>query len=211
MSGDLTLRERTRRAVRAEIVDAAMRLFLSQGFEATTVEEIAQAAGISRRSYFRYFANKDEAFAEALAAIGRTIAQALMQRPPDESPWDALRHAFQPLLEQASADPNAEALARLMLERPSLQQGKDAVWQAEIAAALEPRLSADGSHDTSLRARALSASAIACLHTAQEQWLAPEERRRLDTLLNTSMDAIHPLHSTSTPVAVPTSPPAAAE
>lgn len=208
MSEDLTLRERTRRAVRAEIVDAAMSLFLRQGFEATTVEEIAQAAGISRRSYFRYFANKDEAIAEALASIGRTIAQALTQRPPDESPWDALRHAFEPLLEQASADPNAAALARLMLERPNLQQRKDASWQAEIAAALESRLAADRGDDTSLRARALAASAIACLHTAQDQWLAPEERRSLGALLATSMDAIHPLTSSAKPTA-PTLPPAA--
>jgi AcrR family transcriptional regulator len=193
MSGDLTIRQRTRRAVRAEIADAAMSLFLSQGFEATTVEEIAQAAGISRRSYFRYFAGKDEVLAEALASVGRTIAQALVQRPPGESAWDALRQAFEPLLKQVSAGPNAAAFARLMLERPSLQRGKDAVWQAEIAATLEQRLSADGSHDTSLRARALSASAIACLHTAQEQWLEPSERRSLDTLLSTSMDAIRPL------------------
>lgn len=67
---EVSLRERTRRAVRAEIVDAAMTLFLENGFDATTVEDIAQAAGISRRSYFRYFSSKDEALAEALAAIG---------------------------------------------------------------------------------------------------------------------------------------------
>lgn len=206
MSGDLTLRERTRRAVRAEIVDAAMSLFLSQGFEATTVEEIAQAAGISRRSYFRYFASKEEAFAEALASIGRTIAQALARRPEDESPWDALRHAFDPLLEQVSAGPNAAALARLMLERPSLQQGKDAAWQTEIATALQSRLPADGT-DTALRARALAASAIACLHTAQEQWLAPEESRNLRALLDMSMDATHPLASTAKLAVAPTSPP----
>lgn len=195
--------------MRAEIVGAAMSLFLSQGFGATTVEQIAQAAGISRRSYFRYFANKDEALAEALASIGRTTAQALAQRPPDESPWDALRHAFEPLLEQAGANPNSAALARLMLERPSLQKGKDAAWQAEIAAALEPRLSADGSPDAPLRARALAASAITCLHTAQEQWLAPEERRSLGTLLGTSMDAVHPLTPTARPAEAPSSPPAA--
>lgn len=193
MNGDLTLRERTRRAVRAEIVDAAMTLFLRQGFDATTVEEISQVAGISRRSYFRYFASKDEAFAEALAAIGRSIARELAQRPPGESAWDALRRAFDPLLEQARTDPNAGALARLMLERPSLQRGKEAAWQAEIAAALEPRLSTAGADDTALRARTLAAAAIVSLHAAQEQWLDSDERRDLSTLLDTSMDAIHPL------------------
>ncbi|MEU6132881.1 TetR family transcriptional regulator [Saccharopolyspora sp. NPDC047091] len=193
MTADLTLRERTRRAVRAEIVDAAMDLFLSRGFEATTVEEIAGAAGISRRSYFRYFLNKDEALAEALAATGRTIAQALTERPREEPPWDALRRAFDPLIER-TGEPNAAALARLMLERPSLQQGKDTAWLAEIASALEQRLPAGAS---SLDARALTASAIACLHAAQEQWLEPGDGRDLGTLLTTTMSAVRRFTATT--------------
>ncbi len=190
---EVSLRERTRRAVRTEIVDAAMNLFLSQGFEATTIEEIAQAAGISRRSYFRYFASKDEAFAGALASIGQAIAKALAGRPADEPPWVALRRSFDPLIEQASTDPNAEALGRLMLERPALQQGKEAVWQTEISTALLSRLPAGGTDDASLRAHALAAVAITCLHSAQAQWLSADEHRDLDTLLDTTMNAVHPL------------------
>ncbi|MFJ7238804.1 TetR/AcrR family transcriptional regulator [Streptomyces olivaceus] len=193
MDAELTLRERTRRAVRGEIADAAMSLFLAQGFEATTIEEIASAAGISRRSYFRYFATKDEALAEALASVGQEIARTLAERPEEEAPWDALRLAFAPLVEQASAGLNAEALARLMLERPSFQQGKDAAWLAEIASVLQERLSAD---EGALRARALAAAAIACLHTAQEQWLEPGDSRDLGPLLTITMNAVHPLRDT---------------
>lgn len=189
----MSLRERTRRAVRTEIVDAAMNLFLTQGFEVTTIEEITQAAGISRRSYFRYFASKDEAFAKALASIGQTIAETLTGRPADEPPWTALRRSFDPLIKEASTDPNAEALGRLMLERPALQQGKDAAWQTEIAAALAPRLPTRDTDEASLRAHALAAAAIACLHTAQAHWLSPDEHGELSTLLDASMDAIHPL------------------
>ena len=54
------LRERTRRAVHREIAEAGMALFLDQGFEETTVDQIAEAAGISRRSFFRYFATKED-------------------------------------------------------------------------------------------------------------------------------------------------------
>lgn len=189
----MSLRERTRRAVRTEILDAAMQLFLRQGFEATTIEEIAQTAGISRRSYFRYFTSKDEALAEALSSIGRTIAEAVARRPADESPWATLRGSFEPLLEQATTDPNAKALGRLMLERPALQQGKDAAWQTEIAAALAPRLPASDTHDASLRAHALAAAAIACLHTAQALWLSTDEDNGLSALLDATMDAVHPL------------------
>ncbi len=190
---DMSLRERTRRAVRTEIVEAAMGLFLSQGFETTTVEEISQAAGISRRSYFRYFASKDEAFAAALASIGQTIAETLTGRPAHESPWTALRRSFDPLIEQASTDPNAEALGRLMLERPALQQDKDAAWHKKIAAALMSRLPVSETAEASLGAHALAAAAIACLHTAQAQWLSTDEHRDLSTLLDAAMGAVHPL------------------
>ena len=170
-----------------------MGLFLSQGFEATTVEDIGKAAGISRRSYFRYFGSKDEAFIEGLASFGDAIAETLTDRPPDESPWLALRRAFDHLLEQAQVATNPEALGRLMLERPTLQQGKDAVWQKQIAAALLPRLSGNKAEEALLSAHALAAAAISCLHVAQAQWLAPEERRPLTALLDTAMAAVHPL------------------
>ncbi|GAB3698308.1 TetR/AcrR family transcriptional regulator [Nocardiopsis oceani] len=190
---EVPLRERTRRAVRAEIIAAAMDRFLSQGFEATTVEDIAHAAGISRRSFFRYFTSKDEALAGALTSFGETIAETLTHRPTDESPWAALRRAFDPLIEQASTDPTAEALGRLMLERPALQQGKDAAWQSDIVSALTPRLASANTEDPSLNAHALTAAAITCLHVAQGQWLAPGEERALSTLLDASMNAVHPL------------------
>ncbi|TDQ50723.1 TetR family transcriptional regulator [Actinorugispora endophytica] len=188
----MSLRERTRRAVRGEIAEAAMGLFLEKGFDSTTVEEIAQAAGISRRSYFRYFTGKDEALAGALEAIGRAIAEELAQRPAGEAPWACLRHAFAPLLARAEADPRAAALARLMLERPDLQRGKEASWQEGIAQALAHRLP-QGTTEPAFVSRALAGAAICCLHSAQDQWLRPGEDRPLSALLDTAMDAVHPL------------------
>lgn len=170
-----------------------MNLFLRQGFEPTTVEDIAHAAGISRRSYFRYFGSKDEVFAEALTSFGGTIAETLTGRPADESLWLALRHSFDPLLEQAQAVSDPEALGRLMLERPTLHQGKYPIWQSQVATARLPRLPDDGTETQSLRAEALAAAAITCLHVAQTQWLAPDEERTLNELLDTTMGAVHPL------------------
>lgn len=189
---ETSLRERTRRAVRAEIADAAMELFLDAGFEATTVEEIAHAAGVSRRSYFRYFASKEDALAAGLVSIGQAIVDALTKRPVDEPAWQALRRAFDVLLERADTDPNAASLGRLMLERPSVQRGKEAAWQEEIAHALEPRL-AGNSDDSQLRAEALAAAAISCLHTAQTYWLGADDGPPLSALLDGAMDAVHPL------------------
>ncbi len=187
-----TLRERTRRAVRLEIAEAALTLFLKDGFEVTTIESIAAAAGISRRSYFRYFASKEEALAEALAGTGDTITTALAQRPASEPAWTALRRSFDALITRAQSEDNAEALGRLMLERPDLQQGKDSRWRDSIADLLADRADA-APDDTALQSRAIASAAIACLNTAQKQWLDPHERRSLGTLLDLTMGAVRPL------------------
>ncbi|MFX6226362.1 helix-turn-helix domain-containing protein, partial [Acinetobacter baumannii] len=60
MDAEASLWERSRRAAYAEISGIAMRLFLDQGFEQTTIDQIAAAAGISRRSFFRYFGTKED-------------------------------------------------------------------------------------------------------------------------------------------------------
>ena len=190
---EIGLRERTRRAVRTELVDAAMELFLDRGFEATTVEEIATAAGLSRRSYFRYFASKDEVFAEGLAAIGQVVADELARRPAGEVPWTALRRSFDPLITRVESDDRAADLGRLVLESPALQNShhrKQASWQASISVALARRL--DGA-ESELRSRALAGAALACFNVAQESWLAAGDERTLGSLLDAAMAEVHPL------------------
>ena len=90
----MTLRDHARSAVRDEVSKKAWLLFARQGFEATTVDQIAEAAGMSRRTFFRYFAGKDELVLDRIVASGRLVADALRDRPADEAAWPALRAAF---------------------------------------------------------------------------------------------------------------------
>lgn len=98
------LRERTRRAVQAEIVAAAMRLFLERGFEATSMDQIATEVGMSRRSLFRYFGTKEDIVLGDHAAHGQVLRAALEERPADEPPWQALRAALVALLRSLPYD-----------------------------------------------------------------------------------------------------------
>jgi len=93
-----TLRERTRRAVRSELIDAAVALFAEHGYENITVDQIAQAAGISRRSFFRYFGSKEALVLGKFDRLGDEFAQALSARPADEPAWEALRRMFDPVI-----------------------------------------------------------------------------------------------------------------
>ncbi|GAA3640867.1 TetR family transcriptional regulator [Streptomyces iranensis] len=88
------LRERKKQRTRSALVRSALELFTRQGYERTTVDEIAEAVEVSQRTFFRYFANKEEvAFASQEAAECHFFA-ALCGRPAGEAPLAALRGAI---------------------------------------------------------------------------------------------------------------------
>ncbi|MGW6784462.1 MULTISPECIES: TetR/AcrR family transcriptional regulator [unclassified Streptomyces] len=87
------LRERKKRRTRSALLRAALVLFVSQGYERTTVDEITAAVAVSQRTFFRYFANKEEAvFAVQDLMESHFVAQ-LHARPASEGPLEALRGA----------------------------------------------------------------------------------------------------------------------
>ncbi|MFI2349660.1 TetR/AcrR family transcriptional regulator [Streptomyces sp. NPDC019443] len=87
------LRERKKQRTRDALVRAALELFTTKGYEQTTVDEIADAVEVSQRTFFRYFANKEEAaFAVQQLAESHFIA-AVRERPAREGPFEALRNA----------------------------------------------------------------------------------------------------------------------
>jgi AcrR family transcriptional regulator len=171
-----------------------MQLFLTKGFEATTVEDIAVAAGLSRRSYFRYFASKDEVLAEGLAEVGRAIAEAVAARPDSESPWTALRRGFDSLIEQAEQH-RARDLGRLMVDGPAFALGhqrKLEHWQASIAEALATRLE-PGVPQPAFIASSVAAAGLGCFTVAQAEWRRPGNRATLGALTDTAMAAVQHL------------------
>ncbi|GHH63895.1 TetR family transcriptional regulator [Kitasatospora indigofera] len=85
------LRERKKQRTRDALVEAAHRLFLQQGFGHTTVDEIAAAVDVSQRTFFRYFANKDEVALAVMADAEDYFIECLRGRPAGESPLQALR------------------------------------------------------------------------------------------------------------------------
>jgi AcrR family transcriptional regulator len=88
------LRERTKARTRQELIEAAFALFAERGFEECTVEEIAKAADVSPRTFFRYFAVKEDVALAPMQDESDRMIQALAERPVSESPLTALREAF---------------------------------------------------------------------------------------------------------------------
>lgn len=188
-----SLRERTRRAVKAEITDAAMRLFVERGFEATTIEQIATAAGISRRSFFRYFATKEDIVVGDLAALGEVVKTALEARPAEESAWEALRAAFQALRRPDDSAESQLAVAKMLDDAPSLRARhleKHLKWQELLAPDIARRLGARSGTGPDPRAHALIAAALACLDTAVDAWRASGGTADLEQLFDEAVAAV---------------------
>jgi len=192
-----SLRERTRRAVRAELMEVGMALFADQGYEQTTVEQVAQAAGMSKRSFFRYFPSKEDLVLDNQDVIGEELAEALAVRPADEPAWFALRRAFDLIVERMDdRHERAERLLRMLHSTPALlasQLARRSRWRDLLAPHLVDRISADSPELAGLKAAALAGSALACYEAVQSAWLAAEGRPRVAAMLDSAMTAIAPL------------------
>jgi AcrR family transcriptional regulator len=88
------LRERKRRETLRRIAETGLRLFLTYGYEATTLEEIAEAAGISRRTFFYYFKSKEEILLAWQGGLIEAIRTAVLAQSTKQAPLDAVKNAL---------------------------------------------------------------------------------------------------------------------
>lgn len=174
-SGSLT--ERRKSATRMEIARVAARLFVTHGLRATRAEDIAQAAGVAPRTFYRYFATKEEAVGPLFGAGTERWAQAVREAPAGLSVPQALEHAARHVLtpgagvSQGSLD-WARTLLRLAQESPGLLR----VWTErcrEAEHALAEALASRGAGPAgSPEARFTAAVANAAVRVAFETWSA---------------------------------------
>ncbi|MFD9287639.1 TetR/AcrR family transcriptional regulator [Streptomyces sp. NPDC060030] len=110
------LRESRKRRTREALLHAALRLFLTQGYDRTTVDEIVEAVEVSQRTFFRYFVNKEAVALAAQEAVDARFLAELRQRPASETPFEAMRqavlHAWSTLPESGGTDMTPELRVR---------------------------------------------------------------------------------------------------
>lgn len=106
-------RERKKRQTRDALVHAALTLFDAKGYEHTAVREITDAVDVSERTFFRYFASKEDLALSVIRDGSDALVRELAARPATEPPMTALGHAFKTSLRALTADndqPGAESL-----------------------------------------------------------------------------------------------------
>lgn len=131
-------RERNKRATRAAIEDAAARLFAERGYEHVTVREIAVAAGVTERTFFRYFGGKPDLIVDDVLTWLPRLHELIMARPPDEKPLDALRGAILELqeLQNGSQSPTIATLFSEGPPGPRLQPSHRRQWVRRVMSTL---------------------------------------------------------------------------
>jgi AcrR family transcriptional regulator len=191
-TGPIRLRESKKDATRRALVLAANRRFHRQGFEATTIDEICADAGISRRTFFRYFATKEAlAFPHRAERLQRFV-ELLDGAPPDESPLTSLRRIAQVFAREYSA--NREQLIaqqKLIAATPSLiayEHDIDRDWENAMAEAFALHL--PRGRDKELRARLLAGAAIGVIRATMRHWFAMDGRVDLGKLGSQALDAL---------------------
>ena len=108
-----SLRERKKAQTRAAIQTHALRLFREQGYDATTIEQIIEAADVSETTFFRYFPTKEDVVLQD--DYNPLIVGAYQAQPPDLPPVSAVRAAFAALFAHMSAEQQAEQRERVAL------------------------------------------------------------------------------------------------
>ncbi|MDO9590654.1 MAG: helix-turn-helix domain-containing protein [Microcella sp.] len=167
-----SLRERTRRAVRLELLDAAQELFARRGYEAVTIDDIASVVGLSRRSFFRYFGSKEALVLGKFERQGEQFAEALDARPRDEHPWVSLRRMFDATvnyLDDPELGARAREMQRIIQSSEALRAGYlERMQRAHdvVADRLAERMLDEGNAPTPIAAAALVAAAFSCLTVA---------------------------------------------
>jgi AcrR family transcriptional regulator len=165
------LQARKQQVVRDALSTAAESLFLERGFESVTVEEIARAAGVSRRTFFRYYESKEDVMAERTHLHGEQLLAELAARPIDEPPLMAIRNALIPALTQILGEPElVRDTIRLLRETSALRRAvmeRRNRLEERIAALMVRRMGADSSDNTPM----LLAFLARALHdTATNAW-----------------------------------------
>ncbi|WP_328840822.1 TetR/AcrR family transcriptional regulator [Nakamurella leprariae] len=177
-------REDKKTATRARIAKAGLELFVERGYDATTVDEIAEAAGIARRTFFYYFKTKDEVLLawHGAGAVSSGLVSAMLRQSTEQAPFDAGKACIIDLAARYETE-ESKAMDALMRSSASLRARKDATevqLESDMADAMVMMWP-----DPARRAELRMASMIAVgvLRLSLEEWRGDDSANTLTATL----------------------------
>ncbi|OLP01817.1 TetR family transcriptional regulator [Mycolicibacterium porcinum] len=176
---------------RERLEEAALQLYLEHGFDQTTVAEIAERAGLTERTYFRYFADKREALFGGQTALTELLVDAIAAAPAGAAPLDVVGAALTALAAMFDGRrDHARRRQSVVDANPALQEReliKLATLSAEMAEALRHR----GADDAA--ARLAAETGIAVFKVAFGQWVRDRADAGLGEIVASTLDELKAL------------------
>jgi AcrR family transcriptional regulator len=183
------LRERKKERTRRALEDAAVELFTTKGFDETTVEDIAAAADVSPRTFFRYFATKDDVLFGDDAESRSALAEQLAKRPRGEPPLDKLRGAIVAMASEFDRDRDRLVRLARVKASPNLRAKFLEHQYAHEELVVDALVATDPDADLA-HLRLVVATSFAALRATLENWLAAGGTDDLVTLATQALDQL---------------------
>lgn len=194
VSDEAGLRERKKLRTRADIVDAATRLFAERGFDAVTVEEITDACEVSPRTFYRYFPSKEDLVLGHIDESIERIRADLLARPDGEPVLASVRAAFTGLAHEIERDPqSARRLGALIRATPTLQvrrRDRQAIIEAALADTVAQRWPPGDADPFGLAPALIVGCAFTAFRVATRAWIEQEPAGSLTDLLDATFDLL---------------------
>jgi AcrR family transcriptional regulator len=195
-----SLQERKQRLARENITQLAVVPLIEHGFDAVTIDDLAKAAGISKRTFFRYFATKEDVVTAEFTEAGTELLAAFRLRPRDEQPILSLRFAVGPVIERLTQEPErTRALIQLIQRTPALR-GRFLVtqdqWREQLTEAIAERL--PPGPRTPMLARLTATVSMGTVDAAMTAW-AESGDRDIGPITDEAFEALTTVVQAATP------------
>jgi AcrR family transcriptional regulator len=166
-----SLKSRKQQFVRDAIFDAAIETFAANGFDDTTVEDVARSAGVSRATFFRYFSSKDDLLAQNVMNYGTALTEAIKSCPPSFSPFQVMHETVLSIARQKVTHPRTLQVIDISLRSASALQAHGSRMievEERVAIAFAERIKGLSKDD--LETRLLAAMTVSAMNVAIMSW-----------------------------------------
>ncbi len=153
--------------------EAALALYAERGFDQTTVAEIAERAGLTERTFFRYFADKREVLFGGQRPLLDQVTKTVADAPDSDSPLEAVSAALQETAGFFDGRRERSRLRQAVIDANSALQERELIKLAALAGALADGLRQRGVAETTARLTAETGGAVFKL--AFDQWVAADD------------------------------------
>lgn len=171
----VSLRGRKQQVVRDAIFDAAVETFAAKGFDETTIEDVARAAGVSRATFFRYFSSKDDLLAQNVMKYGAALVEAIRACPSSFTPLQMMRETVLFVARQTGTHPRTRQVIDISVRSASAMQAHASRLvevEENVAIAFAGRI-VDVSKDD-LEPRLLAAMTVSAMNVGIMSWYRGE-------------------------------------